>query len=75
LGTSGGLKPGSREFIETLQFLDDWLSRDEDGGTSLARFVGHPAYGVSQLRMTSAVSSSFSGPGIGSRPAAPFLSI
>lgn len=41
----------AQELIETLQFLDDWLSLDEDQvHGSLARFVGHPAYGVSQLR-------------------------
>jgi hypothetical protein len=41
----------ARELIETLQFLDDWLSRDEDQlHESLERFVGHSAYGVSQLR-------------------------
>jgi len=41
----------AQELIEMLQFLDDWLSRDEDQvHTSLARFVGHPAYGISHLR-------------------------
>lgn len=41
----------AQELIETLQFLDDWLSRDEEQvHASLARFVGHAGHGVSQLR-------------------------
>jgi hypothetical protein len=34
-----------------LQFLSEWLARDPGGlGASLAQFVGHPAYGITQLR-------------------------
>jgi hypothetical protein len=34
-----------------LQFLSQWLARDPTRlGASLGEFVGHPAYGISQLR-------------------------
>ena len=39
------------ELAEMLQFLSEWLSRDTGRlGPSLAQFVGHPAYGIAQLR-------------------------
>jgi hypothetical protein len=39
------------EVAETLQFLSQWLARDPGRlGASLAEFVGHPAYGLPQLR-------------------------
>ena len=39
------------ELAETLQFLSQWLARDPGRlGASLAEFVGHPAYGLPQLR-------------------------
>jgi len=39
------------ELAEMLQFLADWLAADPDRlDASLTRFVGHPAYGASQLR-------------------------
>lgn len=39
------------ELAEMLQFLSDWLARDPAGlGASLEAFIGHPAYGTSQLR-------------------------
>ena len=39
------------EHTEMLQFLSDWLTRDPGRlGASLADFVGHPAYGLDQLR-------------------------
>ena len=39
------------ELAELLQFLSQWLSRDPDRlGASLAGYVGHPAYGTTQLR-------------------------
>jgi hypothetical protein len=39
------------ELAEMLQFLSDWLARDPGRlGASLEQFVGHPAYGISQLR-------------------------
>ena len=39
------------ELAEMLQFLSDWLARDPARlGASLAEFVGHPAYGLAQLR-------------------------
>jgi hypothetical protein len=38
------------ELAELLQFLRDWLTTDHDRlDPSLTRFVGHPAYGISQL--------------------------
>jgi len=40
------------ELAEMLQFLSQWLARDPGRLTaSLEDFVGHPAYGLSQLRM------------------------
>ena len=39
------------ELAELLQFLSRWLARDRGRlGASLEEFVGHPAYGISQLR-------------------------
>jgi hypothetical protein len=39
------------ELAEMLQFLSEWLARDPGRlGASLAQFVGHPAYGIEQLR-------------------------
>jgi hypothetical protein len=39
------------ELAEMLQFLSEWLSRDLGRlGACLAEFVGHPAYGLDQLR-------------------------
>jgi len=39
------------ELAEILEFLDDWLASGNDQiHRSLAQFVGHPAYGISQLR-------------------------
>ena len=39
------------ELAELLQFLAQWLARDPARlGDSLAQFVGHPAYGLAQLR-------------------------
>jgi hypothetical protein len=39
------------ELAETLRFLGQWLARDPGRlGASLAEFVGHPAYGLPQLR-------------------------
>ena len=39
------------ELAEMLQFLSEWLTRDPARlGDSLAQFVGHPAYGLAQLR-------------------------
>jgi hypothetical protein len=39
------------ELVEMLQFLTGWLDRDPGRlGASLAQFVGHPAYGLDQLR-------------------------
>ena len=39
------------ELPETLQFLSEWLARDPGRlGASLEQFVGHPAYGLAQLR-------------------------
>jgi len=39
------------ELAEMLQFLSEWLARDPGRlGASLAEFVGHPAYGLAQLR-------------------------
>ena len=39
------------EVAEMLQFLSQWLGRDPGRlGTSLAEFVGHPAYDLPQLR-------------------------
>jgi hypothetical protein len=39
------------ELAEILQFLSQWLARDPGRlGASLEEFVGHPAYGITQLR-------------------------
>lgn len=39
------------ELAEMLQFLSQWLTRDPGRlGPSLEEFVGHPAYGIRQLR-------------------------
>ena len=39
------------ELTEMLQFLSQWLDRDPARlATSLEQFVGHPAYGITQLR-------------------------
>ena len=39
------------ELAEMLQFLSDWLRRDPGRlGALLEEFVGHPAYGIGQLR-------------------------
>ena len=39
------------ELAELLQFLAGWLARDHARlGASLAGYVGHPAYGTTQLR-------------------------
>ena len=39
------------QLAEMLQFLSEWLARDPARlGGSLAQFVGHPAYGLAQLR-------------------------
>jgi hypothetical protein len=39
------------ELAEMLQFLSQWLGRDPARlGPSLEEFVGHPAYGITQLR-------------------------
>jgi hypothetical protein len=39
------------ELSEMLQFLSQWLARDPARlAASLEQFVGHPAYGITQLR-------------------------
>jgi hypothetical protein len=39
------------ELAEMLQFLSGWLARDPSRlGACLQEFVGHPAYGIAQLR-------------------------
>jgi hypothetical protein len=39
------------ELAEMLQFLSEWLARDPGHlAASLAQFVGHPAYGLDELR-------------------------
>ncbi len=39
------------ELTELLQFIDNWLANDHDQlNASLHRYVGHPAYNVTQLR-------------------------
>jgi len=39
------------ELAEMLHFLSEWLARDPARlGASLADLVGHPAYGIPQLR-------------------------
>ena len=38
------------ELAEMLQFLSQWLAHDPARlSASLAEFVGHPAYGITQL--------------------------
>ena len=38
------------ELAEMLQFLSQWLTRDPGRfGESLEQFVGHPAYGLTEL--------------------------
>jgi hypothetical protein len=39
------------ELAEMLQFLSQWLAHDPGRlGESLEQFVGHPAYGLTELR-------------------------
>ena len=39
------------KLAEMLRFLSQWLARDPARlGASLTHFVGHPAYGLAQLR-------------------------
>jgi hypothetical protein len=39
------------ELAEMLQFLSEWLSQDPGRlGDALEQFVGHPAYGLTDLR-------------------------
>jgi hypothetical protein len=39
------------ELAEMLQFLSEWLAHDPARlAAALAEFVGHPAYGITQLR-------------------------
>jgi len=39
------------ELAEILQFLSQWLSQDPGRlGESFGQFVGHPAYGLNELR-------------------------
>jgi hypothetical protein len=39
------------ELAKMLQFLGEWLARDPGRlAPSLAEFVGHPAYGLAELR-------------------------
>jgi hypothetical protein len=39
------------ELAEMLQFLSEWLAQDPGLlAASLGQFVGHPAYGLPQLR-------------------------
>jgi hypothetical protein len=39
------------QLAEMLQFLSQWLARDPGRfGESLEQFVGHPAYGLNELR-------------------------
>jgi hypothetical protein len=39
------------ELAEILQFLSQWMARDPARlGASLEQFVGHPAYGLNELR-------------------------
>jgi hypothetical protein len=37
------------ELVEMLAFIDEWLTHDPELKTSLAEFVGHPAYGIQHL--------------------------
>ena len=43
-------RPGAGELAEMLTFLSDWLAANPALDASLARAIGHPAYGVRQLR-------------------------
>jgi hypothetical protein len=46
------LAEGGPVSLPSLQFLSEWLARDPGRlSASLEDFVGHPAYGISQLRM------------------------
>jgi hypothetical protein len=39
------------ELAEMLQFVSEWMGRDPGRlGASLEDFVGHPAYGINELR-------------------------
>jgi hypothetical protein len=39
------------ELAEMLQFVSEWMGRDPSRpGASLEDFVGHPAYGINELR-------------------------
>jgi hypothetical protein len=39
------------ELADVLEFLSEWLARDPARlAASLTEFVGHPAYGVDELR-------------------------
>ena len=39
------------ELAEILQFLSEWLARDPARlAASLTQFIGHPAYGLDELR-------------------------
>jgi hypothetical protein len=39
------------ELAEVLEFLSEWLARDPARlAASLTEFVGHPAYGLDELR-------------------------
>ena len=43
--------PDGADLAEMLPFLSQWLARDPDRlSACLARFVGHPAYGLARLR-------------------------
>lgn len=45
------VKLNAAELAETLQFLSEWLARDPGRlGACPAEFVGHPAYGLDELR-------------------------
>jgi hypothetical protein len=59
------------ELAEMLQFLSQWLARDPARlGDSLTQFVGHPAYGLAQLRDDLSGSSSCSAATTASRSSA-----
>jgi hypothetical protein len=38
------------ELAEMLSFIGEWLTRDPHLESSLANYVGHPAYGIQHLR-------------------------
>jgi hypothetical protein len=45
------VKLDAAELAEMLQFLDGWLAHDPARlAASLEQFLGHPAYGLPQLR-------------------------